>query len=75
MPRSPALSEAEPSSIQELFNRNPERLADQNIDEIIHYMRDVRVRIEASGAMAGRTRVKKEAVKVDMSGLFDDEEE
>jgi hypothetical protein len=74
MPRSNALAEAEPLSTQELFSRDPERLADANIDEIILYMRDLRVRIEASGAMASKTRVKKEAVKVDTSGLFDEEE-
>ena len=72
MPRSNALAEADPASPQELFNRDPERLSDQNIDEIILYMRDLRVRIEASGAMASRTRAK--AAKVNLNSLFDDDE-
>jgi hypothetical protein len=73
MPRSNALAEATPSSTQELFSRDPERLSDQNIDEIILYMRDLRVRIEASGAMASRTRTKKEPVVVNIDALFDEE--
>jgi hypothetical protein len=76
MPRSNALAEADPSSPQELFARDPERYSDRDIDAIILYMRDLRVRIEASGAIAAKTRVKKEKVQVSVAaGMFGDEED
>ena len=72
MPRSNALAEASPSSVQELFTRDPEGLADNDLDVIILYMRDLRTRIEASGAIAARTRGKKEpAPKISFEDFFD----
>ena len=86
MPRSDALGEADPASPQELFARDPLNLSDRDIDSIILYMRDLRVRIEASGAMAARTRAGGKTPKekiggkgatrpVNTTGLFDDDEE
>ena len=75
MPKSNALSEADPASPQELFARDPERFSDRDIDAIILYMRDLRIRIEASGAIAAKTRVKKEKVSVSVSSMFGDDDD
>ena len=72
MPSSNALAEADPASPQELFNRDPERFSDQDIDSIILYMRDLRVRIEASGAIATRTRAKKAPVNISLEDLYEE---
>lgn len=66
LPVSDALSEAEPLSVQELFSRNPEGMADRHIDAIVLQMRDLRVRLEQTGTGIGgrvpsRARVKKDA--------------
>jgi len=58
LPVSDALSEAQPESIQELFSRNPEYLADRNYDQIILNMRDLRQRLEATATPIRHARVK-----------------
>jgi len=58
LPTSNALKEAEPSSMQELFSRNPEYMTDRNIDDIVLHMRDLRVRLEATATAPRHTRVK-----------------
>ena len=58
LPTSEALREAEPSSMQELFSRNPEYMTDRNIDAVVLHMRDLRVRLEATATPPRHARVK-----------------
>ena len=58
LPTSDALSEAGPTSMQELFSRNPEYMEDRNIDQIVLHMRDLRVRLEATATPPRHARVK-----------------
>ena len=58
LPTSDALSEASPTSMQELFSRNPEYMVDKNIDDIVLHMRDLRVRLEATATPPRHARVK-----------------
>jgi hypothetical protein len=58
MPSSDALSEASPTSMQELFSRNPEYMVDKNIDDIVLHMRDLRFRLEATATTPRHARVK-----------------
>jgi hypothetical protein len=48
IPQSRALSEANPGSLNELFNRDPETYAPQDIDAIISVLRAQRARHEAA---------------------------
>jgi len=52
------LSEASPTSMQELFSRNPEYMVDKNIDDIVLHMRDLRLRLEATATPPRHARVK-----------------
>src|SRR5215471_9493153 len=58
LPTSDALSEASPTSMQELFSRNPEYMVDKNIDDIVLHMRDLRLRLEATATPPRHARVK-----------------
>src|SRR5215467_15724434 len=58
LPTSDALQEAQPSSMQELFSRNPEYMTERNIDDIVLHMRDLRVRLEATATPPRHARVK-----------------
>jgi len=58
LPTSDALKEAQPSSMQELFSRNPEYMTERNIDDIVLHMRDLRVRLEATATPPRHARVK-----------------
>src|SRR5215467_8111161 len=58
LPTSDALQEAQPSSMQELFSRNPEYMTERNIDDTVLHMRDLRVRLEATATPPRHTRVK-----------------
>lgn len=57
LPLSDALAEAKANSPQELFSRNPEGYADQQIDAIILHMREMRLRLESTETVR-HTRVK-----------------
>jgi hypothetical protein len=60
MPQIPvtnALGEADPSSVQELFSRNPEQYSQGDIDYLINYFRDLRVKM-ASASVVRHTRAK-----------------
>lgn len=78
LPQSDALSEAEPLSTQDLFNRNPEGCADRHIDAIVMEMRVLRTRLEATGSIGPAPRVsasRTNAAKMNVSaealkGLF-----
>lgn len=77
LPRSNALAEADPNSLQDLFSRNPAQCTDDTYDRIIHHMRDLRLRLEGT-ATVRHARVVKEKVlrpKANFSSLFDDDEE
>jgi len=58
LPTSDALSEASPTSMQELFSRNPEYMVDRNIDDIVLHMRDLRLRLESTATPPRHARVK-----------------
>lgn len=82
LPQSNALAEAEPTSIQDLFNRNPEGLSDRSIDAIIMEMRTLRVRLESTGTIgprngprAPRQTMKAKLAAIDIGGLLDDDDE
>lgn len=73
LPRSNALAEADPNSLIELFNRTPAQLEhnEDSYDQIIHHMRDLRVRLEGT-ATVKHVRVKKDVLrpKADFSNFF-----
>jgi len=50
IPQSKALTEANPGSLNELFNRDPEGLSDGDIDRIIEVMRAQRERFAQAEA-------------------------
>lgn len=70
IPQSDALSEANPSSVQDLFTRNPSQNTQADIDQLIAYFRQLRENI-ANSATVRHTRVSKQEAynNVDFSDL------
>ena len=60
IPQSPALSEAQPQSLQELFSLDPEKTSDTSFDLIISHMRQLREKLAASETTIRQVRVKKD---------------
>jgi len=56
------LAEAEPTSLQELFSRNPETYTDSQLDLIIMRMRELRVKLEESATPPRHARIRDDAV-------------
>lgn len=80
LPRSSALAEAEPESLIELFSRNPTQNTDSHYDQIIHAMRDLRVRLEGTETVR-HARVKRDNplrptknLNTDFGAMFSDDE-
>lgn len=75
LPQSNALAEAEPLSTQDLFNRNPEGMADRHIDAIVMEMRTLRVRLEATGSIGPKPRQQRaKLTSINVAGLLDDDD-
>lgn len=72
LPRSNALAEADPNSMYDLFSRDPSKQSEDTIDQIIHHMRDLRLRLEGTAtvrhARATRESLKKPAAS--LAGMF-----
>lgn len=72
IPHSSALAEAYPTSLQELFSRDPEGYQRQNIVAIVTAMRQMRARLEeaeAAGKKPRQTRAQIEATPIDPDSL------
>lgn len=61
IPQSDALSEANPSSIQDLFSRNPEQLTQTDLETLIAYFNQIREDLASSGTIR-HARVRKDAL-------------
>lgn len=72
IPHSPALSEAYPTSLQELFSRDPEGYQRQDLAAIVTAMRQWRIRLEeaeAAGKKPRQTRAQIESAPIDLDSL------
>lgn len=60
IPPSSALSEASPEeSLQDLFSRDPEHYAQQDVSRVIEAMRELRTRLEAAEAAGTKPKTTK----------------
>ena len=63
-------TEPQTNTLDEIMDRDPVNLSDQDLDAIIAYQRRYRANLEAGGPKAKRSTAAKPGTKIDISALL-----